>query len=88
MRHRVDFLVIGSGVAGLFFALQAAAHGEVLLITKDRPEESNTTYAQGGIAGVFSSEDSIESHVQDTLTAGMDSVGKPWCARSLRRHLQ
>jgi L-aspartate oxidase len=70
MRHRVDFLVMGSGVAGLFFALQAAAHGEVLLITKDRPEESNTTYAQGGIAGVFSSEDSIESHVQDTLTAG------------------
>jgi L-aspartate oxidase len=70
MRHRVDFLVIGSGVAGLFFALKAAAYGEVLLLTKDRPEESNTTYAQGGIAGVFSSEDSIESHVQDTLTAG------------------
>jgi L-aspartate oxidase len=59
MRHRVDFLVIGSGVAGLFFALKAAAYGEVLLLTKDRPEESNTTYAQGGIAGVFSSEDSI-----------------------------
>ena len=70
MRERVDFLVVGSGVAGLFFALKAAAHGEVLLITKDRPEESNTTYAQGGIAGVFSSEDSTESHVQDTLMAG------------------
>ncbi len=72
MRRHTDFLVIGSGVAGLFFALQAAEHGQVLLLTKENPEESNTTYAQGGIAGVFSSEDSVESHVQDTLTAGDD----------------
>ncbi|MCS7162346.1 MAG: L-aspartate oxidase [Bacteroidia bacterium] len=70
MRARTDYLVIGSGVAGLFFALKAASYGEVLILTKDRPEESNTTYAQGGIAGVFSSEDSFEAHIQDTLTAG------------------
>lgn len=70
MRLRTDYLVIGSGVAGLFFALKAAESGEVLLLTKDRPEESNTTYAQGGIAGVFSSQDTFEAHIQDTLTAG------------------
>lgn len=70
MRLKTDFLVIGSGAGGLFFALEAAKYGEVLLLTKDDARESNTTYAQGGIAGVFSSQDSFEAHIQDTLIAG------------------
>jgi len=65
-----DFLVIGSGVAGLTFALEASAHGDVLLVTKRSADESNTKYAQGGIAAVLSSADSFAAHIQDTLTAG------------------
>src|ERR1051325_4901896 len=65
-----DFLVIGSGVAGLSFALKVAAHGSVTVLTKDRLSESNTAYAQGGIASVWSPEDSFEAHVEDTLIAG------------------
>ena len=70
MQIKTDFLVIGSGVAGLTFALRAAELGKVLIITKKTKEESNTKYAQGGIAGVVSKLDSFESHVQDTLRAG------------------
>ncbi len=70
-KHRqFDFLVIGSGVAGLSFALQAAKRGSVGLITKKDRAESNTNYAQGGIAAVTSDEDSFDLHVKDTLTAG------------------
>ncbi len=65
-----DSIVLGSGVAGLTFALKAAAHGRVALITKNVRSESNTTYAQGGVACVTSTEDSFELHVQDTLVAG------------------
>ncbi len=65
-----DFLVIGSGIAGLSFALQAAAHGTVAIVTKREIEESATRYAQGGIASVFSTEDSFDAHVDDTLVAG------------------
>ena len=65
-----DILVIGSGIAGLNFALKAAKYGKVVLVTKDKLEESNTYYAQGGLAGVFGKDDSIDSHVQDTLRAG------------------
>jgi L-aspartate oxidase len=70
MKLRSDFLVIGSGIAGLSFALQAAAHGSVALVTKRDITESATNYAQGGIATVSSHEDSFDAHVQDTLVAG------------------
>ena len=65
-----DFLVIGSGLAGLTFALRAARRGAVLVLSKDRLPESATNYAQGGIASVWSPEDSFEAHVEDTLIAG------------------
>ena len=65
-----DFLVIGSGIAGLSFALEAAAHGEVIVVTKRSRDESNTKYAQGGIAAVLDKDDSFEKHVNDTLVAG------------------
>ncbi|MBM3881083.1 MAG: L-aspartate oxidase [Verrucomicrobia bacterium] len=68
--HRFDYLVLGSGIAGLFFALKAAPHGRVAIVTKKTSAESNTNYAQGGIASVTSKEDSFELHVRDTLTAG------------------
>jgi L-aspartate oxidase len=70
MDVKTDFLVIGSGVAGLIFALQAAETGDVALVTKKRAVESNTNYAQGGIAAVFGQEDSFDLHVRDTLAAG------------------
>lgn len=66
----VDYLVIGSGVAGLSFALEAAAHGDVLVVTKRSADESNTKYAQGGIAAVLSAADSFEAHTIDTISAG------------------
>jgi len=67
---RYDFVIIGSGIAGLSFALKAAAHGRVAIVTKRNRSESNTNYAQGGIACVTSSEDSFELHIRDTLEAG------------------
>src|SRR6201986_1840784 len=65
-----DFLILGSGIAGLSFALKVARFGRVAIVTKKSKAESNTNYAQGGIAAVTSKEDSFEIHVQDTLTAG------------------
>src|SRR5437764_454391 len=65
-----DFVVVGSGIAGLSFALKAAQHGSVAVITKRKGADSNTAWAQGGIACVTSDEDSFELHVRDTLEAG------------------
>ena len=67
---RYDFVVIGSGIAGLSFALEAARVGTVAIVTKRARAESNTRYAQGGVACVTSAEDSFELHVRDTLVAG------------------
>src|SRR5207253_5080672 len=65
-----DFLVLGSGIAGLSFALKVARRGRVAIITKKDSAESTTNYAQDGIAAVTSKEDSFELHVRDTLEAG------------------
>jgi L-aspartate oxidase len=71
MSKTVDFLVVGSGIAGLSFALKAAKHGKVLIVTKANEDESNTKYAQGGVAVVVDKiEDSFEKHINDTLIAG------------------
>ena len=65
-----DFVVIGSGIAGLSFALKAAKHGSVAVITKRKGADTNTAWAQGGIACVTSDEDSFQLHLRDTLEAG------------------
>jgi L-aspartate oxidase len=70
LSKQTDFLIIGSGIAGLTYALKVAAHGKVMMITKADADESNTKYAQGGIAAVMYSPDSYEKHVQDTLICG------------------
>ena len=65
-----DVLVIGSGIAGLYTAIRASKHNQVLMITKKSLLESNTRYAQGGIAAVIAEDDSPAYHLQDTLVAG------------------
>src|SRR5690242_6684130 len=69
-RRMHDYIVIGSGIAGLFTALQASKHGTVLVLTKAALEESNTRYAQGGIAAAVAPEDSPRLHFEDTIAAG------------------
>lgn len=68
--YESDYLVIGSGIAGLNFALLAAEHGRVTVLAKKAPDDTNTNWAQGGVAAVQSAEDSFEQHVADTLTVG------------------
>ncbi len=70
MQIESDFLVIGSGIAGLSFALKVADYGKVSIVTKKDGIESGTNYAQGGIASVLSKEDSFDSHISDTLKTG------------------
>ena len=68
--HECTTLVLGSGIAGLTYALKASSHGDVVILTKKLRAESNTNYAQGGVASVVSADDSFDLHVADTLEAG------------------
>ena len=70
MTTDVDFLVLGSGIAGLSYALKVCKYGRVALVTKKSDTESNTNYAQGGIASVMADDDSFDLHIRDTLVAG------------------
>ena len=70
MEIKTDFLVIGSGIGGLSFALKASELGDVVIVTKKEDSESNTNYAQGGIASVLAKDDSFDLHVEDTQNAG------------------
>ena len=70
MEFKTEVLVIGSGIAGLFSALQISEYADVILVTKKNKAESNTNYAQGGIASVIDKADSFEKHIEDTMTAG------------------
>lgn len=70
MSLKTDVLIIGSGIAGLFAALKISQYADVILVTKKNKAESNTNYAQGGIASVIDPNDSFEKHVEDTLIAG------------------
>lgn len=76
MRKKVDFLVIGSGIAGLCFALKAANYGKVCVVTKGRIDDTATKYAQGGIAAVIYHPDTYEKHIRDTMIAG-DELSDP-----------
>ncbi len=71
MTHHFDFLVVGTGIAGLSYAVKAAQFGTVAVVTKKEKAESNTNYAQGGVAAVMSKVDSFEMHVRDTLSTGV-----------------
>ncbi len=74
---RTDFLVLGSGIAGLRAALGLARRGRVLVVTKDQPTESNTGYAQGGVAVAMGADDDTSLHLGDTLAAGAGIVSEP-----------
>jgi len=75
--HSFDFIVLGSGIAGLTYALNVARAGRVAILTKKNRADSNTNWAQGGIASVTSREDSFELHVRDTLEAGAGLCREP-----------
>jgi L-aspartate oxidase len=85
-----DYLVIGSGLAGLYFALRASEHGRVLVATKRAPDDANTTWAQGGVAGVLDPADRMEAHIEDTLRVG-DGICHPdtveACVREAPAHI-
>jgi L-aspartate oxidase len=82
---RSRYLVLGSGLAGLYFALQVADRGSVTVLTKHRPESSNTRWAQGGISAVFSPDDSLEQHAQDTLAVGAGLCKEEMVLRAVER---
>lgn len=71
MEKRTDFLVIGSGIAGLTYALKASKFGKVIVLSKNTINETNTKYAQGGIAAVTYGPDNFEKHIKDTVVAGV-----------------
>src|ERR1035438_9801079 len=74
---QVDFLVMGAGVAGLRAAVELARHGEVLVVTKESLGESNTHYAQGGIAVATEGAPDVRLHLEDTVNAGDGLVYRP-----------
>ncbi|HXU05670.1 MAG TPA: FAD-dependent oxidoreductase, partial [Polyangia bacterium] len=87
-----DYLVLGSGLAGLYFALRAAEHGRVVVATKRAPADANTAYAQGGVAGTLDRDDSeaIATHVDDTLRVGDGLCHRDIveiCAREAPEHI-
>ena len=71
---RYDYIIVGSGIAGLYAALLAREHGSVLVLTKGSIDECNTRYAQGGIAAAVGPDDSVDSHLSDTIAAGAGLV--------------
>jgi L-aspartate oxidase len=85
-----DYLVIGSGLAGLTFALRAAEHGRVIVATKRAPADANTAYAQGGVAGALDPDDAVATHVDDTLRVGDGLCHRDiveLCAREAPEHI-
>jgi L-aspartate oxidase len=76
MEFKTDFLILGSGIAGLSLAIKASELGSVAIVTKKEKSESNTNYAQGGIAAVTDKTDSFEEHIQDTLICGAGLCNK------------
>ncbi len=76
MAQSFDFLILGGGIAGLTCALEASRHGSVAVLTKRARDESNTIYAQGGIASVLAGDDSFDQHIEDTLVAGVGLCNK------------
>ncbi len=80
MRKQADFLVIGSGIAGLSYAIKVANHGKVIIISKAKANETATRYAQGGIAAVMYTPDTYEKHIRDTMIAG-DELSNPETVR-------
>lgn len=75
MNYKYDFLVLGSGIAGLIYALQVSKHGRVAIVSKSNLFDCNTDHAQGGIAAAIDAKDSFEAHIEDTFQAGAE-LGK------------
>jgi L-aspartate oxidase len=82
MQIKTDFLILGSGIAGLSFALKVCKYGSVAIVTKKEKLESGTNYAQGGIASVLGEDDSFDLHIADTLTVG-DGLSQPKVVESV-----
>ncbi|WP_434415696.1 L-aspartate oxidase [Nannocystis pusilla] len=83
--HHARYLVLGSGLAGLYFALEVADRGPVVILTKHRAESSNTRWAQGGISAVFAGDDSLEEHIEDTLTVGAGLCNRDMVTYAVQR---